>query len=170
MPSVLSRTTPIRILFICHGNICRSTMAQFVMQDLVNKAGLADDFFIDSAATSREEIGMPPGLRTVQKLKKEGIPSLKHRAKQVKIDDYNDFDYLICMDDKNIRNLTRILGEDTDGKFHKLLEYTDGNFGLPASQTPDIADPWYTGNFDITFDQVMMGCKGLLKTLLGNNQ
>ncbi len=158
----------IRILFICHGNICRSTMAQFVMQYLVDQAGLSENFYIDSSATSREAIGMPVDLRTARKLKKEGIPCGRHRAKQVKIDDYNDFDYLICMDDNNIRNLTRILGEDTDGKFHKLLEYTDENLGKSFSQIPDIADPWYTGNFEITFVQVMAGCRGFLKFLNDN--
>ncbi|MCR4789876.1 MAG: low molecular weight phosphotyrosine protein phosphatase [Treponemataceae bacterium] len=155
-----------KLLFICHGNICRSTMAEFVMKYLVEEAGLSSEFFIDSAATSREAIGMPVDLRTVRKLKKEGIPCGKHRAKQVTIDDYNDFDMLIGMDSKNLRNMERVLGSDDAGKFHKLLEFCPENQGMDKESVPDIADPWYTGNFEITFVQVMAGCKALLQKLL----
>ena len=102
----------IKILFICHGNICRSTMSQFVFQDMVNKRGLSDHFHIDSAATSREEIGNPPHYGTVRKLKEVGIPVLSHRARQMTKADYQEYDYLIGMDSANIRNMNRILGGD----------------------------------------------------------
>ena len=144
-------------------------MAQFVMQYLVNNASLSEHFFIDSAATSREAIGMPPDLRTVRKLKKEGIESLKHRAKQITLDDYNDFDYLIIMDDRNKLNLERIIGSDTDGKVYKLLEFAPEYSKANGNKT-NIADPWYTGNFDEAFTDIMAGCTGFLKFLTDKNK
>ena len=137
----------IKILFICHGNICRSTMAESVMTYLVEKEGLADKFYINSAATSREEIGNGVHHGTVAKLKKEGIPVIPHRAVQMTLNDYEEYDYLIGMDTENIRNMQRISGGDSDEKIYKLLTF--------AGSGLDVADPWYTGNFDETFDDVM---------------
>lgn len=147
----------IKILFVCHGNICRSPMAEYVMKFLVNQKGLDKDFYIDSAATSTEEIGNGVHYGTRRKLQSVNIPVGNHRARQITIDDYNDFDYLIGMDSANIRNMKRILGEDTDKKIYKLLEF--------ANSTDDIADPWYTGNFDLTYNDVLKGCKSLLNRL-----
>ena len=147
----------IKILFVCHGNICRSPMAQFVLQDMVNKAGLSDQFHIDSAATSTEEIGNPPHRGTVKKLREMGVPVLPHRAVQLKKSDYEKYDYIIGMDEWNLRNIMRILGSDPEGKVSLLLEHTE--------RQGDIADPWYTGNFDVTYDDIKCGCKGLLELI-----
>ena len=150
----------IKVLFICHGNICRSTMAQFVFQHMVNEAGLADSFYIESAATSREEIGNPPHYGTQQKLREVGIPCGKHRARQMRREEYDQFDYIIGMDSWNIRNINRIIGNgDPEGKVSKLLDFT-GRTGQ------DIADPWYTGNFDVTYTDVKEGCEALLSDCL----
>lgn len=148
----------IKILFVCHGNICRSTMAQFVFQDMVNQRGLQNDFYIDSAATSRDEIGNGPHYGTVRKLREVGVPVLDHRARQMTRRDYDKYDYLIGMDSANIRNMNRITGGDSDGKIFKLLEF--------AGKNRDIADPWYTGNFDQTYEDVKEGCEALLKSFL----
>ena len=147
----------IKVLFICHGNICRSTMAQSVLQYIVNQEGLSDLFYIDSAATSREEIGNPPHRGTVAKLRQENIPVIPHQATQMTKADYDKYDYLIGMDTANIRNMNRIVGTDDEGKIYKLLTFADSG--------RDIADPWYTGNFDETFNDVWMSCKGFLKHL-----
>ncbi len=147
----------IKILFICHGNICRSTMAQSVFQHLVNQAHLASLFHIDSAATSQEEIGNPPHHGTVEKLRERGIPLIPHRARQMTKGDYEEYDYLIGMDTGNIRNMTRITGGDPDGKIRKLLEF--------AGSDSDIADPWYTENFEATYRDVLQGCEALLTAL-----
>ena len=147
----------IKVLFICHGNICRSTMSQFVFQDMVNKHNLTDQFYIDSAATSREEIGNPVHHGTRRKLKEVGIPCGDHRARQLEKREYDEFDYLIGMDSMNIRNMNRILGGDPEAKVQKLLDFTE--------RKGDIADPWYTGNFDLTYRDVSEGCKGLLHFL-----
>ena len=147
-----------KILFICHGNICRSTMAQYVMQYLVDKRGLSDCFYIDSAATSREEIGNGVHHGTRAKLREVGIPCGDHRARQMTRGDYEEYDYLIGMDTWNIRNMNRIVGADPDHKIHKLLEYTN--------RGGDIADPWYTGDFDETYRDVSEGCEGLLAHIL----
>ncbi|MCM1044464.1 MAG: low molecular weight phosphotyrosine protein phosphatase [Candidatus Gastranaerophilales bacterium] len=144
----------IKILFVCHGNICRSTMAQSVMAHLVNTQNLSARFQISSAATSREEIGNPPHHGTVDKLRREGIPVIPHRAVQMTRADYDQYDYLIGMDSANIRNMTRIAGGDPQGKIYKL--------GFFAGQRDDIADPWYTGNFEDTYRDVLAGCEGLL--------
>lgn len=149
--------THICILFVCHGNICRSPMAEFVMKDIVEKAGMAASVMIASAATSTEEIGNPVHRGTRQKLAQFGISVAGKTAVQMKKSDYDKYDYLIGMDDWNIRNILRITGGDPEGKVHKLLEY--------AGRTGDIADPWYTGNFDETYDDVKAGCEGLLKIL-----
>ena len=145
----------IKVLFICHGNICRSTMAQSVMTYLVTKSNLADHFHINSAATSCEEIGNPPHHGTVAKLREVGIPLIPHRAIQMTKQDYETYDYLIGMDAANIRNMTRIAGGDPDAKIYKLLSFADSG--------RDIADPWYTGNFDDTYNDILEGCTAFLK-------
>lgn len=145
----------IKVLFICHGNICRSPMAEFVFKDMVKKAGRDQEFYIDSAATSTEEIGNSMHYGTRTKLRQMGIPFTDHRARQITIDDYEDYDYLICMDRFNMSNMKRILGEDTDKKMYSLLEF--------AGLNRDIADPWYTGNFDETYEDVVKGCTAFLK-------
>lgn len=148
----------IKILFICHGNICRSTMAEFVFKDLVAKEGWADQFYIESAATSREEIGNDTHPGTKRKLTEVGIPYTKRKARQVTKQDYDTYDYLIIMDQENKSGLNRIIGADSDKKVFKLLDF--------AGQNRDIADPWYTGNFDETYDDVVEGCQALLEKLL----
>lgn len=148
----------IKILFICHGNICRSPLAEFVMKDIAAKAGLADSFIIASAATSTEEIGNPVHRGTREKLREHGISAAGKTAVQMKRSDYDKYDYLIGMDDWNIRNMLRITGGDPEGKVHKLLEF--------AGRDGDIADPWYTGNFDETYEDVKAGCDGLWKILM----
>ena len=146
-----------RVLFICHGNICRSTMAHFVFSDLVNKAGLEKDFYIDSKATSTEALGESTHYGTVKKLREVGIPVLPHTSTQITGADYNKFDYIIAMDTNNIRNLDRILKGDPKHKISKLLSF--------AGSSGDIADPWYTGDFDATYKDVLDGCMGLLKAI-----
>ena len=138
----------IRILFVCHGNICRSTMCQSVMTYLVEKRHLSPLFYINSAATSREEIGNPPHYGTVSKLRQVGIPLVPHRAIQMTKADYENYDYLIGMDTANIRNMTRIAGGDPDGKIYKLLSF--------AGIDRDVADPWYTGDFEATYRDVRL--------------
>lgn len=147
-----------RILFVCHGNICRSPMAEFVMKDLVEKCGRSADFHIESAATSTEEIGngvYPPARR---ELALHGISCEGKRARQLRRADYDNFDLLIGMDGANIRNMTRMCGGDPYGKIHKLLTYTGSD--------RDVADPWYTGDFRQTWLDVSAGCKTLLSTLI----
>ena len=145
----------IRVQFICHGNICRSTLAQSVFSSKVKQLGWEQEFIIDSAATSREEIGNPPHRGTVAKLKQVGIPLIPHRAKQVTLKDYDDFDFFIGMDTANIRNMSRIFKGDKEGKVYKFLSF--------AGSGRDIADPWYTGNFDETYDDVVEGCEGFIQ-------
>ena len=152
----------ISILFICHGNICRSTMAESVMTYIVKQHHLEHQFQIASAATSREEIGNSPHYGTVNKLRSVGIPVIPHRAVQMTKADYAKYDYLIGMDGMNIRNMMRILGSHTEHKVYKLLDF--------GSHPRDIADPWYTGNFDITYDDIVEGCEALLDWLKKENQ
>ena len=147
----------IKILFICHGNICRSPMAEFVMKDLVGKAGLASQFHIESAATSREEIGNPVYPPARRKLAQHGIACEGHTARQLTAQDYDEYDLLIGMDSANLRNMHRICGGDPAGKLHLLLDYTD--------RPGDVADPWYTGDFEATWQDVLAGCRGLLQDL-----
>lgn len=147
---------------VCHGNICRSTMAQYVFQDMVNKQGLKDQFIIDSRATSTEEIGNGPHYGTVRKMKEVGVPIIPHRATQISYREYGDWDYIIGMDTWNIRNLHRMLKGDPEGKVYKLLAF--------GSDGRDIADPWYTGNFDETYDDVLEGCQGLLQFLFDSGE
>ena len=152
----------IRVLFICHGNICRSTLAQSVFTHKVASQGLSAHFLIDSAATSTEEIGNPPHRGTVTKLRKVGIPLVPHRARQVTWADYEKFDYIIGMDSANIRNLNRMLKGDPEGKIYKFLTF--------AGSDRDIADPWYTGDFDATYEDVLEGCVGFLAYLKEQGQ
>ena len=147
----------IKVLFICHGNICRSTMAQSVMAHLVDQHHLSHLFEINSAATSREEIGNTPHYGTVAKLREVGVPVVPHRAVQMTPQDYEYYDYLIGMDTANIRNMNRIAGGDPQDKIYKLLSF--------AGSGRDIADPWYTGNFDETYADVLEGCSALLSYL-----
>ena len=147
----------IKVLFICHGNICRSTMAESVFTYMVKQRGIEDKFYIDSAATSREEIGNGPHYGTVGKLRQEGIPVVPHRAVQMTKADYDKYDYLIGMDSANIRNMTRIAGSDPDGKIYKMLEF--------AGKSRDVADPWYTGDFESTYRDVVEGLEGFLEFL-----
>ena len=152
----------IKILFVCHGNICRSTMAESVMTYLVKQKKMEQSFYINSAATSREEIGNPPHHGTVGKLREMKIPIIAHRAVQMTMQDYNAYDYLIGMDTANIRDMTRIAGGDNEGKIYKLLSFSGSG--------QDVADPWYTGDFDATYADVIEGCKGLLAYILKNNR
>ncbi|MBE6036073.1 MAG: low molecular weight phosphotyrosine protein phosphatase [Clostridiales bacterium] len=147
----------IKILFVCHGNICRSPMAEFVMKDLVRREGLEDLFEIASAATSYEEIGQPvyPPVRRL--LQGEGIDCSRKRAVHMERRDYKDYDYLIGMDSWNLRNMERICGGDPEGKIYSLLSFT----AMPG----DVADPWYTGDFETTWQDVQAGCLGLLQHL-----
>ena len=147
----------VKILFICHGNICRSPMAEFVMKHMVREEGLEKNFYIASAATSREEIGNDIHYGTRAKLREEGIPFARRQAVQLRLEDYEKYDYLIAMDRNNLRNIQRIIGEDPAGKVRLLLEF--------AGEYRDIADPWYTGNFDETYDDVTKGCEALLREI-----
>ena len=147
----------IKILFVCHGNICRSPMAEFVMKDMVNKAGLSDQFEIASAATSTEEIGNPVYPPARRKLAQHGLRCDGKRARQMTRADYQKYDLLIGMDNWNIRNMMRICGGDRQGKIRMLMDYT--------GRSRSVADPWYTGDFDETWDDVNEGCRALLKAL-----
>ena len=148
----------IKILFICHGNICRSPMCEFVMKDLAAKAGRADQFEIASAATSTEELGNPVHPGTRRELAKHGISCEGKRARQVTRADYDYYDMLICADSNNIRNLRRITGGDPDGKISLVLDHT-------SRPGRDVDDPWYSGDFESTWNDVSDGCAGLLREL-----
>ncbi len=145
------------ILFICHGNICRSPMAEFVMKKYVRDAGLEDEFYIESAATSREELGNPVYPPARRELEAHGISCSGKLARQVTPEDYRRFDLLICMDRANVRNTQRITGPDKDNKIKLLLDYAN----IPR----DMADPWYTGDFSATWRDVTTGCRALLEFL-----
>ena len=147
----------VKILFCCYGNICRSTMAQFVLQHIVDKLGIADKVLIDSRATSDEEDGNPPHRGTVKKLNEVGIPVLPHTARQITLKDYDRFDYIIGLDAQNIRDLKTLLKGDPNGKIYKMLSF--------AGDERDIADPWFTGDFDATYDDVLRGCECFLEYL-----
>ena len=151
----------ISVLFVCHGNICRSPMAEFIFKDIVSKRGLGDQFYIASAATSTEEIwngiGNPVYPPAKRELAKHGISCEGKRAVQLQRTDYDKYDYLIGMEERNRRNMLRILGSDQEGKVSLLLDYAGGH--------GNIADPWYTGDFEETYSRVLSGCKAWLDQL-----
>jgi protein-tyrosine phosphatase len=147
-----------KVLFVCLGNICRSPMAEFVMKDLVKKANVSQQFKIASAATSREELGNPVYPPARQELAKHGIGCSGKTARQITKEDYEYYDYIVAMDYSNVRNLERMLGPDTEHKISMLLDYTN--------HPGQVADPWYTGDFGATWNDVLEGCQGLLKQIL----
>lgn len=151
---------PVRILFVCHGNICRSPMAEFIFRDLTARAGMQDRFVIASAATSREELGNPVYPPVRRMLESRGIDCTGKTARQVTAADYGNFDLLIGMDRANFRNLHRICNGDPEGKVHLLLEY--------AGEDREVADPWYNDDFETAWRDISAGCEGLLAHLLGN--
>lgn len=147
----------IKIMFVCHGNICRSTMAEFVMKDIVKKNGCENDFLICSSATSTEEIGSDTHWGTKKILDEMGIQYTRRQAVQITKSDYEKYDFIIGMDSANMRNLNRIIGYDKDNKIHKLLSF--------ANMDRDVADPWYTGDFKTTYEDVTLGCNMLFKEI-----
>ncbi len=152
----------IRVLFVCHGNICRSPMAEFIFKDMIEKKGLQDKFVIASSATSAEEIwgdiGNPVYPPARAELAKHGISCEGKRAVQFRKSDYEKYDCIVAMDSNNIRNIFSIIGTDPENKVHKLLEFAQSN--------RDVADPWYTGRFDVTYRDIYEGCEALLNKLL----
>lgn len=148
-----------KILFVCHGNICRSPMAEFVFRDMVSKQGLSSAYEIASAATSTEEIGNRVHPGTTKMLKKVNISTAGKTARQIRKADYETYDYLVGMDQNNIRNMLRAFGSDPDNKITRLLDF--------STRPRDIADPWYTGNFELTYQDVLEGCEALLNTIEG---
>ncbi len=147
----------IKVLFICHGNICRSPMGEFILKDMLQKRGMADNFYVESAATSTEELGNPVYPPARRKLKEHGIDCSGKTARQITKSDYERFDYIFCADSNNIRNALRIFGDDPEQKICRLLDIT--------SHPRDIADPWYTGNFEITYNDIVEGCEAFLNKL-----
>ena len=148
----------IKIMFVCLGNICRSPMAEFVLKELVRRKNLEEKFVIESSATSLEEIGSDVHYGTVRKLNSVGIPVEHRKARKLTKEDYDKFDYIIGMEESNIKNIIKIIGEDKKEKVFKLLDF---------SENPrDIADPWYTGNFDKTYNDILEGCQALLNKIL----
>ena len=152
----------IRIMFVCHGNICRSPMAEFIFRDMMRKNGREQDFSVASSATSTEEIwgdiGNPVYPPAREELKKHGISCEGKRAVQLKKSDYGKYDLFIAMDSMNIRNIGRIFGKDPEGKVRRMMDYTD-------RKGSDVADPWYSGRFDVTYRDISEACEGLMKTL-----
>lgn len=149
----------IKVLFVCLGNICRSPMAEFVFKDMVKKQGLEDEFYIESAATSFEEIGNGMHNGTIQKLNQKQIPYGDKKARRITKEDYDKFDYLLGMENSNIRNINKIIEKDSENKVHRLLDF---------SKNPrDIADPWYTENFDVTYQDIVEGCNAFLAFIKG---
>ena len=155
---ILGESNMIKIMFVCLGNICRSPMAEFVLKELVRRKNLEEKFVIESSATSLEEIGNDVHYGTVRKLNSVGIPVEHRKARKLTKEDYDKFDYIIGMEESNIKNIIKIIGEDKKGKVFKLLDF---------SENPrDIADPWYTGNFDKTYNDILEGCQALLNKIL----
>lgn len=147
----------VRILFICHGNICRSPMAEAIFRDLVAKRDLADYFEADSAAVSAEELGNPMYPAAQGELTRHGLPKSRHRAWQLNRADYDRFDLFVCMDNDNVRRIHRIFGDDPEGKVRLLLENANGAW--------EVEDPWYTGRFEYVYDEIAEGCAALLDAL-----
>lgn len=150
-----------RILFVCLGNICRSPMAEFVFRDLVQRRGVGDKYEVASAATSAEEVGNGVHYGTRDKLRQHGISTAGKRAVQLCRQDYEDYDLIVGMETRNLTDMRRITGGDPAGKLHRLLDF--------APRPRDIADPWYTGNFDLTYSDVLEGCEALLEWLGGRD-
>jgi protein-tyrosine phosphatase len=148
----------VKIMFVCHGNICRSPMAEFVFRHMVKDRNHLDKFYIASSATSREEIGNSVHFGTKTKLKEVGISCVGKIAVQLTQKDYEIYDYILCMESYNIKNALRIVGDDKDGKVRRLLDF--------STNPRDIADPWYTGNFDETYKDIKEGCAALLEHIL----
>ena len=154
-----------KILFVCHGNICRSVTAEFVMRHLAEEAGLGNQLEVDSAATSREEIGNPIYPMALQTLEAHGIHGASHIARQVTAADYDYYDMLVLMDRENLWGIRRIIPHDPEGKISLLLDYTDPEDR--SHHNRDVADPWYTRNFDAAWDDITTGCRALMKELFG---
>lgn len=148
----------IRVMFVCLGNICRSPMAEFVLKDLVKKRNLENKFLIKSSATSSEEIGNDVHYGTVRKLNSVGVFVEKREATKLQKSDYDKYDYILGMEERNVQNILRIVGKDSENKIYRLLDF--------SSNPRDIADPWYTGNFDKTYDDILEGCEAFLKKVL----
>lgn len=147
----------IKVLFVCHGNICRSPMAEFVFKDMLERKGISELFYVASAATSTEEIGNPVHYGTRKILNNLGISTDGKRAVQMTAKDYSEYDYIVTMDQRNITNINRFIIKDTKNKVQRLLDY--------SSEKRDIADPWYTGDFEQTYEDVYDGCEALLQTI-----
>ena len=150
----------IKVLFVCLGNICRSPMTEFIFKDMIYKKGLSNEFVIKSAATSYEEIGNDMHYGAKDKLNQKNIPFSKRKATRITLEDYKYYNFIIGMEESNIKNIKRIVGEDVDNKISKLLDYSDN--------PRDIADPWYTGNFEKTYNDIVEGCNGFIKYLENN--
>ena len=149
-----------KVMFVCLGNICRSPMAEFVLKDLVKKKGIEKEFVIKSSATSFEEIGNDFHYGTVKKLNSVGVPVEHREAVRLTKEDYKKYDYIIGMEERNVQNIIRIVGTDFENKVSRLLDF--------SSNPRDIADPWYTGNFDKTFEDILEGCNSFLEKILNN--
>ena len=150
-----------RIMFVCHGNICRSPMAEFIFKKMIEDEGLTSEFYVSSSATSTEEIGNSVYPPARAELKRHGIVSDGKRAVQLMTSDYDKYDLFVCMDSNNLRNIKRIFPRDEEGKVKKLMDYTD--------RGGDVADPWYTDRFDIAYRDIEEGCRGLLEELKSIN-
>ena len=147
----------IKVMFVCLGNICRSPMAEFVLKDMVSRKGLSNEFYIKSSATSYEEIGNDIYCGARDKLIQKNIPFTKRKATRLTPEDYNKYDFIIGMEEANIRDIKRIVGEDKENKIYKLLDF--------SNNPRDIADPWYTGNFEVTYNDIVEGCHAFLENL-----
>ena len=147
----------IKVMFVCLGNICRSPMAEFVLKDMVSRKGLSNEFYIKSSATSYEEIGNDIYVGTRNILIQNNIPFTKRKATRLTPEDYNKYDFIIGMEETNIRDIKRIVGEDKENKIYKLLDF--------SNNPRDIADPWYTGNFEVTYNDIVEGCHFFLESL-----
>lgn len=154
----------IRVLFVCLGNICRSPMAEFVFKDMVDKKGLTKEFYIDSAATDDYNEKMKAGIYPDTKdiLKEMNIPFTEHISRQLKKDDYDKFDYILGMEERNVIDIKHIIGEDKENKVHRLLDFTE--------KPRDIIDPWYYGKFDSTYYDIVYGCEKFLEYLKNNDK